>query len=82
MKLRAFAIRDSKAEAFMRPFFAVTRGIALRSIVDVVSDPNHEMYKHAEDYTLYEVGEFDDQTGIFVSKVEVISILQAFQKGD
>lgn len=30
-----------------------------------VRDPNHEFGKFPEDYTLFHVGEFDQETGIF-----------------
>lgn len=65
MRLLAFAVYDSKAEAYLRPFFAETKGLALRSFVDAVNDPQSGMNKHADDYTLFEVGSFEQETGIF-----------------
>ncbi len=66
MKLLAFAIHDSKAEAFLRPFFDMTKGSAVRSFADTVNEDGHPMNKHAEDYTLFHVGEFDQDMGKFV----------------
>lgn len=67
-KLRAYSVYDSKAEAYLRPFFAPSRGLAIRSFADVVNDKTHEVNKHAADYTLFEIGDFDEATGLFISK--------------
>lgn len=64
-KLRAFSVRDQKAEAYLRPFFAPTAGMAIRSFSDAVNDESQEMCRHADDYTLFEIGEFDEMTGTF-----------------
>lgn len=58
MRLIAFSVFDAKAEAFLRPFFAETRGLALRSFRDAANDASSEMCKHAEDYTLFHIGVF------------------------
>lgn len=42
----------------MTPFFAPTRGVAVRQFQAAVNDPNHELHKFAEDYTLFELGVF------------------------
>lgn len=62
-KLLAFTVYDSKAEAFLRPYFAETKGLAMRAFRDAVNDPSHEMHKHAEDYTLFHIGFFNQQDG-------------------
>ncbi|QXP07926.1 MAG: nonstructural protein [Arizlama microvirus] len=63
MKLKLFTCYDSKLEAYMQPFFMTTRGQALRAFTDTVNDPSSIFAKHPEDYTLFEIGEYDDQTG-------------------
>jgi len=63
MMLLAFAVFDSKAEAYLRPFFAETQGLALRSFVDAIQDPNSPMGKHPEDYTLFCIGSYHQGTG-------------------
>lgn len=57
------AVFDSKAEVFSRPFFAVAVGAAIRSFEDAVNDPKTEYGAHPADYTLFSVGEYDDQAG-------------------
>lgn len=61
--LLAFAVYDSKAECFLRPYFAETKGLAVRAFSDAANDPQHEMCRHAEDYTLFYIGSFDQMAG-------------------
>ena len=69
-----FAVRDVKAAVFHQPFIAPTRAAAVRGFSDAANDRNHEFAKHPEDYHLYEVGSYDDQTGL-VSGVSPISLV-------
>ncbi len=64
MRLIAFSVFDSKAEAFLRPFFTETVGLATRAISDAANDTTSEMHRHAEDYTLFQVGHFDQDKGV------------------
>lgn len=63
MKVKMFCVYDSKAEAYLQPFFMATKGQALRAFTEVCNDSNHTFFKHASDYTLFEIGEYDDATG-------------------
>lgn len=66
MKLLAFALFDSKASFFNTPFFMPHRGQAVRAVIELGSDLSTTVGRHPADFHLYEVGEFDDQTGILV----------------
>lgn len=72
-----FSVFDSKAQAFLQPIFATTRGVCLRMFIAAVNDEAHEFHKFAGDYTLFELGEFDEATGKFVSKATPESLLLA-----
>ena len=63
MKLKLFACHDSKAGAFMQPFFFQATGQAIRAFSDTVNDPKTQLNRHPADFTLFELGTFDDQTG-------------------
>ncbi|AXL14728.1 nonstructural protein [Microviridae sp.] len=63
MKTKAFAIYDSKTEAYLPPFFVEHAGSAIRSFTDACNKDDHEFGKHPEDYTLFELGEYDSDTG-------------------
>lgn len=61
---QCFTVYDSKTEAYFLPFYSKTIGEAIRSFEDAISDPNHSFAKHLEDYTLFHIGEYDDNTAI------------------
>lgn len=63
---RIFAIYDSKAEAYLQPFFAKTKSDAIRSITSLVNDPAHNFHKWATDFTLFELAMFDEDKGVIV----------------
>lgn len=65
MKLKAFALRDSKGEIFHTPWFQKTHGEAERSLKELIKDEKSMVNKYPEDYDLYHLGEYDDQTGKF-----------------
>lgn len=79
MILKVFAVFDSKASTFGHPFFCHTRGVAIRSFSDAANDSKHEFGRHAADFTLFEIGEYDDQTGKFVNLAAPESIGVALQ---
>lgn len=65
MVFKVFVVYDSKVEAYSSPFLLTTVGQAVRSWVDVVNDPQTQFAMHPEDYTLFEIAEYDDQTGLY-----------------
>lgn len=67
MLLHVCAVRDSAADAFGRPFVVPTLGLATRSFIDEVANPQSAFHSHPGDYTLFELGSFDDNTGKFES---------------
>lgn len=68
MKLVLCSVKDRAADAYGRPMFVPSVGVAIRSFSDEVNrvDPDNQLNKHPDDFDLYELGEFDDNTGLFV----------------
>jgi len=62
-KQYAFSIYDSKAQAFMQPWFLPTEALALRAFADCVNDPEHNFGRHPEDYILHAVGAWSPESG-------------------
>lgn len=60
---KVFTVYDSKSESYDRPWTAQSLGIALRSIMDVLKDTSHPFSKWPADFTLFEIGEYDEHTG-------------------
>lgn len=56
------SIRDSKAEAYNRPFFSQTRGTAMREVQAGLAQ-DQTMSSFANDFSIYEIGEFNIITG-------------------
>lgn len=65
MILKAFSVRDAKAEVFHTPFYKKTHGEAERDFTTLVRDDKSQLRQFPEDYDLYYLGEYDDQTGKF-----------------
>lgn len=65
MKLHIFTVHDSKAEAYLQPFFALTVGMALRDWRSACNDQDHQFHRHAGDYNLFELGTYEQQTAKF-----------------
>lgn len=63
MKMNAYTIYDVAAGTYMRPFFTTADGEATRSFKDIASDAKHPIGQHPEDYTLYRIGSWNDNTG-------------------
>lgn len=65
MNLEIFAVFDSAAAAFLPPWTVPTRAMALRALSELPeSQPAHEFVRHAEHYTLFQVGTFDATSGV------------------
>lgn len=65
MKLKVFSIFDDKAKVYSNPFFMPQSGQAMRAFGDLAVDNTKEIFRHPTDYSLYQVGEYDDASGIF-----------------
>lgn len=61
-KTRMFVVYDSKVEAYNTPFHCRTVGEAIRSFEAAVQDPQSNFARWPADYTLFEIGEYDDST--------------------
>lgn len=60
-------IRDRAVDTYMSPMFARSENEATRQFNDAINnnDTQNPLYKHPEDYDLYRLGTYDDQTGEF-----------------
>lgn len=68
MKLIICTVKDRAADAYGRPMFVPSTGVAIRSFSDEINRNNadNQLYNHPDDFDLYELGEFDDNSGLFV----------------
>lgn len=77
MKYKVFSIYDSKAEAYLQPIFMANKGVAIRAIVETLKNDDHQFSKTPEDFTLFELGEYDDSTGMMEPHATPLSIAKA-----
>lgn len=64
MEMLMFSIYDSKTQAYSNPFYAPTPGAAIRTFGDAAKDPQSLISQHPVDFHLFQIGVWDDQTGI------------------
>lgn len=79
MKLKVYSIYDSKAEAYLQPFFMANKGTAIRAITDILRQNDHQFTKYPEDYTLFELGEYDDSNGQMQPHLTPMPICKAIE---
>ena len=67
MKQIICTVKDRAADAYGRPMFVPSAGVAIRSFSDEINrdNPDNQLFNHPDDFDLYELGEFDDNTGLF-----------------
>ena len=66
MKMVIVSILDTAAGAYGRPAYVASEGVAMRQFQDEVnreSDDN-QLYRHPDDFQLFYLGTFDDNTGV------------------
>lgn len=59
-----FALFDSKAAAFLPVFSAPTKAFAIRLVTDMVNDPQQQVAKHPDDYSLFQLGVMNMDDGV------------------
>jgi len=77
VKLNAYTLFDNKALQYHPPFFSSTDGAAIRSISDLVADPNTTVGRHPTDYVLYCCGTYDDSRGFFEAESPLRHVVDA-----
>lgn len=78
MKVGVFAVYDSAAECYQQPMYALTPGIAERWFTERANDQADPLCKHAQDFTLFRLGEWDDKTGAFIQEETPVPLCGAW----
>lgn len=63
------AVKDTASQGFNNPFFVPAAAVAIRSFRAEVNraSSDNQLYQHPEDFELYELGSFDQDTGVITS---------------
>lgn len=67
MRFHVLSVHDRAADVFATPTFHLSVGSAIRAFTDEINrdDPGNILFKHSEDFDLYDMGTFLDNTGMF-----------------
>lgn len=77
MKLNAYVVYDRAAEAFSQPMFVINEAVMLRILKNCLQNPEHNYAMNPDDFTLYLMGEFDDNTGVITGELRKVTALNA-----
>lgn len=72
--LKIFTVFDSKTGSYCSPFFLRSRGEAIRSFVDTAQGKDSLISSHPADFTLFELGDFDEGCAKFVAYETPVSL--------
>lgn len=66
MKKVICSVRDSAADVYASPFTSQNINTAMRDFAHACRDQQSQLSKNPEDFALYLLGEFEDDTGILI----------------
>ena len=78
MKNKAYSVYDSASEMHSPPFFVNHENVAIRYFTQAINDPAHQYGAHPADYTLFDIGEWCDQTSTFTQD-KIVSLGNGLQ---
>lgn len=85
MKLLIFSTFDSKAKVFSQPYYMSGKGAAMRAFQDAVNEGTKEsnvMKRHPEDFSMFHLGEYNDETASFTMEKVPVHVVNAFELVD
>lgn len=65
MKLQVMVVYDSKARAFLQPWFSSHIDVGKRSFAQAANQGGHQICENAADFVLWHLGTFDDDNAVF-----------------
>lgn len=64
MRFVVCAVYDVKAKVYSQPWFFNALAVAQRAFSDSVNDPSTHLFRNPTDYTLFHIGEYDDEVAV------------------
>lgn len=77
MILQVMAAYDKKARAYLQPFYSSHADVALRSFRQAANQPGHQVCEHPEDFALFHLGTFSDDTAMFTLHQNPVHVAEA-----
>lgn len=69
-----FSVFDSKANMFLEVFTSATAAVAIRSFETAARKEGHQFNTYAADYTLFQVGSFNQGTAELIKEKTPINL--------
>lgn len=63
MQIEIFTVYDTQAKAYLQPFFSANADTAKRAFTACIKDKEHLFGQNPDDYKLYFIGSFFDDSG-------------------
>lgn len=76
---QVFAVYDDKAALYIRPFMFGNKAEGIRAFATSAADKTHPFHIHAEDYTLFAIATYDDQTALYTCENTPVSLGKAIE---
>jgi len=79
MRKSIVVVKDTAARVFGTPFVVQAVAQAVRSLRDEVNskEATSDLARHPDDFELYEIGSFDEDTGVITPTPEPIIVCRA-----
>lgn len=82
MKTNLYSVRDIKLQKYGIPFVAPNDEIAKRMLHSTISAGGTTMSEFPEDFQLYKLGNYDDDTGEFETENEFLANATEYKNED
>jgi len=79
MRHGLYAIRDKCAAAFLPPFSLPMDAMAVREFARAANMDDHKFGTNAEDFSLYKLGHYEDDSGVIAPFPEPQFLIAAIQ---
>lgn len=73
-----FQLRDARAEAYVTPFYTLTRAMAMREIQQRM-ERDKTLIQFAADFAIYEAGPWDQHTGLHKPHEQPIHVIDVIE---
>lgn len=76
---KIYAAYDSKAQTYLNPITMHSKGEAIRAWIELSNDDRTQFCKYPADFTLFEIGEYDDEKALLLAHKTPVSIGTALE---
>lgn len=70
--MNIYSVFDKKAGVYNVPFFLQNNALAVRAFADLVNHDDSMISRFPEDFALYNIGSYDDKTGVCKSLIPAV----------